>query len=251
MVEVETKTKSEKIEYNKDLLTVVLVKRTQVSDRKMVGKTLLEWTSSAFQAFDLRVVESKNDAYTIATCTQTASKYIMVVDAQYPLIKKQDVIEMLDYMIFKNLEVGHFLFGTIYLVHTLANNKGVAPLFVVPIGSDRAVKVEDDNDVATYTKVLQDMIHRYHLTQGVRILHPDTTIIDCNVTIGKNVTIAPFVMLTNGTVIGDGCYIGSFTSINRSTLMPKVEVYASRLENVLVKENHVVGSYKEYHDCEV
>lgn len=251
MVEIKTETQPKQIVYDEDMLTVVLVKRTQVTERKMVGKTLLDWTSSAFQSFDLRVVESKNDAYTIAMSTRTSSKYIMVIDAQYPLIKKQDVTEMLEYMIFKELEVGYFLFGTIYLVDALVGNKGGSPLFVVPIGAERAIKVESDRDVAIYTKVLQDVIIQYHISQGARILYPDTAIIDCNVTIGKNVTIAPFVVLTNGSVIGDGCYIGSFSSINRSTLMPKVEVYASRLENVLVKENHVVGSYKEYHDCEL
>lgn len=251
MVETVTETKTNQIEYNEQLLTAVLVCRSTINHRKMVGKTLLEWTSSAFSAFDTRIVESKHDAYNIAISTQTTSKYIMVLDAQFPFIKKQDIIEMLDYVIFKELEVGHFLFGTIYLANALDKNKDATALFVAPIASERAMKVENEQDVLTYTKVLQEKVLTYHILQGVRIMHPDTTIIDSNVTIGKNVTIAPFVTITNGSVVGDGCYIGSFSSINRSTLMPKVEVYASRLENVFVKENRVVGSYKEYHDCEL
>lgn len=248
---VETLTQTKKVEYKEHELTVVLVKRTALADRRMVGKSLLDWTSSAFTAFDMRVVESSEDAYTIACNTQTESDYIMVVDAQFPLLKKQDVREMFDYVIYKELEVGHFLCGTIYKVDALPKIQKTDPLFVVPIAEERATKVDNEYSLVTITRVLQERVLAYHISQGVRILSPDTTIIDCNVTIGKNVTIAPFVILTNETVVGDGCYIGAYTSINRSTLMPNVEVYASRLENVLVGEHKVVEAYSSYHDCEI
>lgn len=248
---VETEVKTKKIEYDENLLTVVLVKRTPLVDRKMVGKTLLEWMKSAVSAFEVKVVESDQDAFSIAKDTITESRYILVMDAQYPLLKKQDIIEMLDYMIYKSLEVGHFLFGSMYAKNALNVMEDRSPMFVVPIAEKHATKVEDEYSLMTMTRLLKERILVYHMKQGVRIIDPDHTIIDCNVVIGKNVTIAPFVMLLNGTVIGDDCYIGAYSLVNRSTLMPNVEVYASRLENVLVKEHKVVSAYQDLHDCEI
>ncbi len=55
-------------------------------------------------------------------------------------------------------------------------------------------------------------------TAGVKILRPETCVIDPEVAIGRDTVIEPYVQLLGRTVIGNGCRIRSFSILENCTL---------------------------------
>ena len=59
---------------------------------------------------------------------------------------------------------------------------------------------------------------RQLLTEGVTIFYPQTCVIDCDVEIGADTVIEPFVQILGNTRIGRDCRIRSYTVINNSVI---------------------------------
>lgn len=251
MIATKTKSKTNTIEYDDHLVTVVLVKNNPICEAKIAGKSVLDWTKSAVNMFRVVVIESTDDFLTIAKQTDTKSQYVFVMPAQHPLLLKKDIMEMVDYMVYKNLTHTKFACGDMYLVEELPKMDQVTDIFMVPIAIDRCAKIENEVTIGAYSAIIQNRIITYHMEQGVRVMDPKTTFIDSNVSIGNGVTLAPFVSLINGTVVGDECFIDSFSIIDHSTLMPNSRVNSSHLQNVVVHSFVTVAPYQHLHDCEV
>ncbi len=251
MIATKIKTKPNTIEYDDNLVTVVLIKTNPICEAKIAGKSVLDWTKSAVNMFHVIISESTEDYLSIAKQVSTKSQYIFVMPAQHPLLLKKDVMEMVDYIVYKNLTHAKFACGEIFLVEALPKMDQVTDIFMVPIAVDRCAKIENEVTMGAYSAIIQNRIITYHMEQGVRVIDPKTTFIDSNVIIGNGVTLAPFVSLINGTVVGDHCFIDSFSIIDHSTLMPNSRVNSSHLQNVVVHSFVTVDPYQHLHDCEL
>jgi bifunctional UDP-N-acetylglucosamine pyrophosphorylase/glucosamine-1-phosphate N-acetyltransferase len=73
-------------------------------------------------------------------------------------------------------------------------------------------------DLAQAGKILQSRILKRFMLEGVTLLDPDTTWIDRQVLIGRDVVIYPQVSVEGKTVIGEGCMIGSHVRLTDSEI---------------------------------
>ena len=113
---------------------------------------------------------------------------------------------------------------------------------VVAIDAGDPDEVEGVNTLAELARagrILRWRTLAGHLARGVRVVDPDTTYIDVDVTIGEGTTIYPFTVildqcrigrdcavgpfshLRNGTVLEDGAEVGNFTEVKKSVLGEK------------------------------
>lgn len=81
-------------------------------------------------------------------------------------------------------------------------------------------------------KILRRRKNEELMADGVTIMDPDTTYVDCDVKIGRDTVIYPQTWLEGNTVIGEDCEVG-----------PCV-----RLQDVKMG-NKVMGQFGYYHDC--
>jgi bifunctional UDP-N-acetylglucosamine pyrophosphorylase/glucosamine-1-phosphate N-acetyltransferase len=81
-------------------------------------------------------------------------------------------------------------------------------------------------------KILRRRKNEELMADGVTIMDPDTTYVDCDVKIGSDTVIYPQTWIEGNTVIGEDCEVG-----------PCV-----RLQNVKMG-NKVMGQFGYYHDC--
>lgn len=81
-------------------------------------------------------------------------------------------------------------------------------------------------------KILRRRKNEALMAEGVTIMDPETTYVDCDVKIGRDTVIYPQTWIEGTTVIGEDCEVG-----------PCV-----RLQNVQMG-NNVMGQFGYYHDC--
>jgi bifunctional UDP-N-acetylglucosamine pyrophosphorylase / glucosamine-1-phosphate N-acetyltransferase len=85
---------------------------------------------------------------------------------------------------------------------------------------------------------------RQLMSEGVTIFYPQTCVIDCDVEIGADTTIEPFVQILGKTRIGSDCRIRSYSVINNSVIGDGVLIRpACVLDDAHVMKGAEVGPY--------
>ena len=91
-------------------------------------------------------------------------------------------------------------------------------------------------------KIMRSFINHKHIESGVRMIDPNATYIDRNITIGKGTTIYPNTILTGNTNIGNGNTIIS-SRIDASKIGNKNHIDTSTIESSKIHDHNKIGPY--------
>lgn len=106
-----------------------------------------------------------------------------------------------------------------------------------------ALGINDRNDLATVRTIAQQRIHARHMAAGVTIVDPASTVIDADVEIEADTTVAPFTSIHGATRIGAGCQIGPLTTLVDVTLGARVAIPHSYATACEVRDGAAVGPF--------
>jgi bifunctional UDP-N-acetylglucosamine pyrophosphorylase/glucosamine-1-phosphate N-acetyltransferase len=81
------------------------------------------------------------------------------------------------------------------------------------------------------------------MAQGVTIVDPGSTVIDADVEIANDTTIAPFTSIHGATTIGSGCRVGPLTTLTDVTLGADVHIPHSYATECEVRDGASVGPF--------
>ncbi|HZV73201.1 MAG TPA: bifunctional UDP-N-acetylglucosamine diphosphorylase/glucosamine-1-phosphate N-acetyltransferase GlmU [Conexibacter sp.] len=106
-----------------------------------------------------------------------------------------------------------------------------------------ALGINDRGDLAQVRAIAQQRIHARHLAAGVTIVDPGSTVIDADVEIAPDTTVAPFTSLLGATTIGPGCRVGPLTTLIDVTLGADVHIPHSYATGCEVRDGASVGPF--------
>lgn len=118
------------------------------------------------------------------------------------------------------------------------------PVYAFPSSNpENVLGVNTRRELLQVNEIMQRRILDHHLNSGVSIIHPSTTLIAADVTIGEGTTIYPFTILEGGTTIGEHCAIGPGARIVRSHVASGTTVQYSILVEAEVGEGCQIGPF--------
>lgn len=85
--------------------------------------------------------------------------------------------------------------------------------------ADEVLGANDRQGLADMGVILRRRINRAHMAAGVTLQAPDTIYIEDTVTLGRDVTVEPGVMLRGQTQVADGVAIGAYSIVTDSVLV--------------------------------
>ena len=103
--------------------------------------------------------------------------------------------------------------------------------------------INDRVDLARVRGMAQQRIHEAHMSAGVTIVSPETTVIDVGVQIGEDTVIEPSTFLRGATTIGERCTVGPLTTAIDTTLGDEASVVHSYLQGAEVRAGATVGPF--------
>ena len=106
-----------------------------------------------------------------------------------------------------------------------------------------ALGINDRGDLAKVRAVAQARIHARHMAAGVTLTDPGSTVIDADVEIAADTTIAPFTSLLGATRVGPGCEVGPLTTLIDMTLGAGVRIPHSYATSCEVRDGASVGPF--------
>ncbi|MGB2710234.1 MAG: bifunctional UDP-N-acetylglucosamine diphosphorylase/glucosamine-1-phosphate N-acetyltransferase GlmU, partial [Conexibacter sp.] len=106
-----------------------------------------------------------------------------------------------------------------------------------------ALGINDRRDLAAVRAIAQRRIHERHLAAGVTIVDPGSTVIDVDVEIAPDTTIAPFSSLLGATRVGGSCTVGPLTTLIDVTLGDDVHIPHSYATTCQIRDGASVGPF--------
>ena len=92
--------------------------------------------------------------------------------------------------------------------------------------------INSRQDLAQAQRTIRLRILDYFMTQGVSIMDPDTTTIECGCKIGQDTVIYPFTVIEKGVKIGKFCSIGPFCHLRPQTIIKAGAIIGNFTETV-------------------
>ncbi|WP_265459259.1 bifunctional UDP-N-acetylglucosamine diphosphorylase/glucosamine-1-phosphate N-acetyltransferase GlmU [Enterococcus sp. HY326] len=108
---------------------------------------------------------------------------------------------------------------------------------------EESLGVNDRMALAEANRLMRARINRQHMVNGVSFIDPDSTYVDADIEIGSDTVIEAGVQLQGNTKIGEDCLIGAHSRIVDSQIGDGVKVYASVIEESIVKNAADIGPY--------
>jgi bifunctional UDP-N-acetylglucosamine pyrophosphorylase / glucosamine-1-phosphate N-acetyltransferase len=103
--------------------------------------------------------------------------------------------------------------------------------------------VNDRAQLAAVRAIVQNRIHERHMLAGVTIVDPAATVIDVDVQIGQDTTIAPFTSLHGTTEIGPGATVGPLSTLIDTRVGAGATVVHSYVHQADVGDRVTVGPF--------
>ncbi|WP_322627007.1 bifunctional UDP-N-acetylglucosamine diphosphorylase/glucosamine-1-phosphate N-acetyltransferase GlmU [Aedoeadaptatus coxii] len=91
--------------------------------------------------------------------------------------------------------------------------------------------------------IMRRRINQMHMENGVTFLNPEATMVDLDVTIGRDTVLDPGVHLEGNTSIGAQCYIRGISRISNSRVENGVVIDNSVIEESHVGDNVTIGPF--------
>jgi bifunctional UDP-N-acetylglucosamine pyrophosphorylase/glucosamine-1-phosphate N-acetyltransferase len=135
--------------------------------------------------------------------------------------------------------------GELYLPDVLPKLKEAGKKIAAHLVTDATITlgVNDRVELAQVRKLAQRRIHDAHARNGVTIVDPDSTLIDVDVTIGRDTVVEPSTFIRGATTIGEDCAIGPLTTLIDSTIGDGVSVPHSYLVQATVEDHGTIGPF--------
>lgn len=118
---------------------------------------------------------------------------------------------------------------------------------VIETDEDEVRGINTKAQLAEAEAVMQNRLRHAAMTAGVTLISPDTIHLAADTTLGRDVTIEPFVVIGPGVRIGDGAVIHSFSHIVDATIGARASVgpYARLRPGTSLGDGARIGNFVE------
>lgn len=137
----------------------------------------------------------------------------------------------------------YYLTDLIALAASAPSSGAPWPVAGAPVAMEAAMGVNDRVQLADAERIARANINEHWMRNGVTLLDPATTLLDHDVTIGRDTVVGPFTVLAGPTSIGEECQIGPGARIYGSRIGDQVRVVDSTVEQSTIGAGADLGPY--------
>ncbi len=164
---------------------------------------------------------------------------IREVNAGCYAFRVRSLLSIIDSITNNNAQKEYYITDALGLMNDAGMSTGA---FIMP--EEEMQGVNTQAELAHVSNVMRREILAGWLSEGVRILDPETVYIGADVVLMPDVTIMPNVQIWGRSIIGEGSYIGSGSIITRSIVGRNVVVTAyAVIENSILRDSSKAGPF--------
>ena len=168
------------------------------------------------------------------------TEYSLVLFSDTPLMTKNNILNILDFVKTKDLNVCKLTRGWVF------KNEYIKRVSEIYAPTTYYFEEEDFLTAVNYkqlyliSEILKSRITTYHMNNGVYFKDPDNIYIESNVSIGEGTVIEPFVSLTKDTSIGKNVFIGAFSTLKNAKIQDGAKIDKAHIDGGVVMEKATI-----------
>ena len=213
-------------------------------DINLVGASMYNWVVRACPSKPVLANFSEDqDLLSTIKPLLKNSEYTLVLYSDTPLITASGVNQILEFAKNKNLSVCRLARGWVFKTEYIKNAQTIYALNTYDVCANEMFVANSTENLIKATNILQARINKYHINNGVNILCPNNTYIECGVAIESGATIEPFAKLCGTTTIAKNCKICAYCEITDSKIDQDVIIKSgSKIASSAVLNNAIIGN---------
>ena len=235
-----------------NVLFVVLLNRNEnfgvraPYDLNVMGKKMWEWVALAGDGAVVKTTPctEESDILTLIKPFVKDEEYTMVFYSDTPLLSRESVIEILEYVKSRDLNVLKLARGYVFNSKYLLNCESILATENKLFGGEEFEKIDSFEKLEKVNIKLRDLILKFHMGNGVYIKDTKSTYIDADVVIEKGVIIEPNNVIAGQSYIGENTVLESNNIIKESIISNNVVLKCSYVSNSRISENLIVGPFE-------
>ena len=229
-----------------DFLVLILKPnyKTDYCNLDMFGIKGIDYILNAVQDFEVKQIDYNinDDVIKITKENLNDKKYVLTLFSDTPLIKKQTIINIIDYFLIKKLCALSFNRGYCFDTNYLKSVEKVYNPQIQEFEDEDFIKVDCSKNFSLALDVLKNRIISYHQQNGVIFENVNSCFIDARVNIENNVIIKNNVTILGKSIIKQNSIIYN-SSLNRVIVGDGVIIENSIVENTVVEKNAKIKDY--------
>ena len=214
---------------------------------KLLGKAMSDWVCLAADGHNIKKVEFDMNEDVLAAIKPhlTDSQYTAVLFSDAPLLKAKTLNEIIEYAKVKKVGVVKLTRGYVFETEFVKNAETLYSAEPRYFDEEDFMTAYNLKQLTFIESILRTRILNFHMKSGVRILEPDNTMIEAEVTIEEG------TIVHGGNRLYGTCYIGKNVKllpnnyIKNSIVDDNSKVIYSVIENSKVPQNSNVGPFEK------
>ena len=222
------------------------IKIERLYDMELFGIPMKDYVRNCFKnaiICEKEYDEEKDLLMQVKGCDLGDRKYTMVLFSDTPLLKRQTVLEVIEYVKMKSLSVLKLTRGYVFETNYLKTiDKLYAPQFHY-FDEEDFMHCFNNKQLSLISDVLRNRILSFNMKKGVLFLSPETTRVDICANIEEGVIIEANNIIKGKTIIETNSHLYPNNVIENSVIKKDVKVNNSTILNSFIEENCEIKSY--------
>ena len=222
------------------------IKIDKLYNYKLYGLEMKNYIRNCFKnspIFEKEYDEAGDLLMQVKGCNIGDRKYTMVLFSDTPLLKRQTVLEIIEYAKMKSLSVLRLTRGFIFETNYL---KTIDKLYAPQLhyfDEEDLMQVFNNKQLGLISDILRNRILDFNMKKGVILLSPETTKIDINASIEAGVTIFGNNVIKGKSIIETNSQFKENNVICDSVIKNNVIIANSHINNSFIEENCEVSPF--------
>ena len=162
------------------------------------------------------------------------AEYTLVLFSDTPLITKKNILNILDFVKTKGLNVCPLTRGYVFKTDYIRRVDEIYSPSVYYFDEEDFMMALSYRQLYLITEMLKNRIVDFHSQNGVYFKDPSSLYIEANVTIGKGTVVGSFVSLSGDTVVGENVKIGNNSELKNAKVGNDAEICGAYLDGAYV-----------------
>lgn len=207
-------------------------------DLKIWGKSILEWTKSAFGSCPITEIEAdiNSNIQSLVVPHLLNKKWTAIFYADTPLFSRKTFLNILDYAQTKCLNALKLARGYVFNTEFLKTAKNFLDITKTDLFADEFFAIFNMTQLQEASQILKKRILNHHKQNGVQILDDNSTFVDADVTIENDVVLFPNTVIQGNSVIQSGTIVEPFCTIKNSVIGKNCKLRSNHITNTTLKD---------------
>lgn len=210
------------------------------------GKKMWQWVALACEGYETKTVacSPESNILTLIKPYLGETKFTAVFYSDTPLLQKSTIEEIFMFARSRDVNVLRLTRGFVFNTEYIKGATEIATVQTEYFEEEDFITCYNQKQVAFVSDIIKNRILDFHMSEGVQIVDPNTTFVDCDVIIGAGSVIEPNNVVRGMTMIYPNCVLESGNVITDSIIGENCRIVSSFVSGSKIKERTVVGPFE-------